>query len=194
MRTRIGNAYRGCFAGFPSRLYRSGIYVMWSRIGDARLGRAVLLFRSLRSVELSAHRSLRGSLGFVMSHVAPYLRFFARESRRQPTPQENMLWMWLRGRRFGGYKFRRQHPIGRVVADFYCAALKLVIEVDGRQHETSPGLARDEARTLMLMEQGISVIRIQNEELRRQQDVVEERIRWAIEKAEQGMILPEDLV
>jgi len=105
-----------------------------------------------------------------------------------------MLWMWLRGRRFGGYKFRRQHPIGRIVADFYCAELKLVIEVDGRQHETSAGLERDEVRTLMLMEQGISVIRIKNEELRRQAEVVEERIRWAIEKAEQGMILPEDLV
>jgi very-short-patch-repair endonuclease len=68
-------------------------------------------------------------------HTGPQLRQRAKEMRRAPTRSENRLWSWLRDRRFDGYKFRRQYPIGRYVLDFYCAELKLAIEVDGRHHE-----------------------------------------------------------
>ncbi|HEV8659207.1 MAG TPA: DUF559 domain-containing protein, partial [Thermoanaerobaculia bacterium] len=54
--------------------------------------------------------------------------------RKAPNRGEARLWSWLRNRRFGDYKFRRQHPIGNYVVDFYCRELKLVIELDGAKH------------------------------------------------------------
>jgi len=58
----------------------------------------------------------------------------ARVLRRNSTPAEVILWRDLRNRRFDGHKFRRQRPIGPFIADFYCAALALVIELDGDSH------------------------------------------------------------
>ena len=60
---------------------------------------------------------------------------FARRLRKQPTRAEDILWRRLRGSRFDGAKFRRQVPFDRYVVDFYCDAAKLVIELDGTQHE-----------------------------------------------------------
>ncbi|MHB0858108.1 MAG: endonuclease domain-containing protein [Anaerolineae bacterium] len=54
--------------------------------------------------------------------------------RKQSTPAEALLWQNLRGRRLAGAKFRRQHPIGPYVADFYCAEQHLVVELDGPVH------------------------------------------------------------
>ena len=54
--------------------------------------------------------------------------------RRHPTPSEARLWEALRGRKLG-VKFRRQHPLGSFIADFYCASRRLVVEVDGSVHE-----------------------------------------------------------
>jgi len=48
--------------------------------------------------------------------------------RKAPTRSEDRVWSWLRDRRFGGYKFRRQHPVGDYIVDFYCSELKLAIE------------------------------------------------------------------
>ena len=67
--------------------------------------------------------------------MAPERREFARVLRQHPTRAEDMLWRSLRGSRFNGAKFRRQVPIDRYVVDFYCHAAKLVVELDGRQHE-----------------------------------------------------------
>jgi very-short-patch-repair endonuclease len=55
----------------------------------------------------------------------------AREFRKKPTEAENILWHELKGRGLHGYKFRRQQPIERVIADFACLDAMLVIEVDG---------------------------------------------------------------
>ena len=55
----------------------------------------------------------------------------ARELRKELTPTEKRLWYHLRGRRFNGFKFRRQTPILGYIADFYCAELRLIIELDG---------------------------------------------------------------
>jgi very-short-patch-repair endonuclease len=68
--------------------------------------------------------------------------------RHEPTQPERKLWRWLRNRRFGDYKFRRQHPIGRYVLDFYCHELKLAIELDGLPHEFRSDC--DERRTAEL--------------------------------------------
>ena len=123
---------------------------------------------------------LRGILGFV-AHVGLTLRKHAKDMRRAPTRSENRLWSWLRNRRFDGYKFRRQYPIGRYVLDFYCAELKLAIEVDGRQHEDILLSQYDDARTDALQRQGVEGLRIQNELFIREPDIVEQQIRFPIE-------------
>lgn len=94
----------------------------------------------------------------------------ARVLRKHLTPTERLLWHWLRHRYLGGYKFRRQHPIGPYILDFYCAELKLCLEVDGGVHDTPERIARDEARTRFLNSLGITVTRIRNEHIREQRD------------------------
>jgi very-short-patch-repair endonuclease len=101
--------------------------------------------------------------------------------RKQATPAESKVWRWLRDRRYGGLKFRRQHPVGGFVLDFYCAELRLGIELDGRGHETSE--ARDRARSRVLESNGIHVVRMKNETVMRDPDTASEIIRWAIERA-----------
>jgi adenine-specific DNA-methyltransferase len=64
--------------------------------------------------------------------VAPPER--ARELRRESTNAERALWQDLRGRRFAGFKFRRQRPIGKFIVDFVCLERRLIIELDGGQH------------------------------------------------------------
>lgn len=71
----------------------------------------------------------------------PRLTAFARANRKVPTPAETLLWQKvLRGKQFGGYKFLRQKPIGPYVVDFYCAALNLLIEIDGDILNNLPGV------------------------------------------------------
>ena len=82
-----------------------------------------------------------------------------RDLRRQATNSENALWHLLRARRFAGVKFRRQHPCGRYVLDFYCAQHRLAIELDGGQHYEEPGQAYDERRNEYLRARGITVLR-----------------------------------
>jgi very-short-patch-repair endonuclease len=80
----------------------------------------------------------------------------AREFRRKATDAERILWKALRGRQFSGYKFRRQHPLGKFVVDFACIEHHLVIEADGGQHADNEA---DVTRTVWLEEQGWRVIR-----------------------------------
>jgi very-short-patch-repair endonuclease len=94
----------------------------------------------------------------------------ARELRRNQTPAERKLWAKLRGRQLCGLKFRRQHPIGRCIADFCCVARKLVIEIDGDSHASQAEYDRD--RTVYLQERGYTVIRFTNEQVRRELDAV----------------------
>ena len=83
----------------------------------------------------------------------------ARRLRSEMTLPERMLWTELR-KRPGGFKFRRQHPAGHFVLDFYCASLKLAIEIDGAAHDGADAAARDEARSHFLRSQGIATTRI----------------------------------
>lgn len=91
------------------------------------------------------------------------IRKRAKELRGNPTAVENRLWKYLLNRQLGGFKFRRQHPIGRFIADFYCHSSKLIIELDGEIHATQVGY--DKARTLWLEERGVRVIRFLNIEV-----------------------------
>ena len=100
--------------------------------------------------------------------------------RRHATVSEQRLWSALRSRRFKDTKFRRQHPIGPYILDFYCAELRLAVEVDGRQHD-DPGIADyDYRRTLYLEAQGIDTIRITNEQLALEAAIVEDILDYAI--------------
>jgi very-short-patch-repair endonuclease len=74
------------------------------------------------------------------------------------SPPEAYLWQVLRGRP-AGLKFRRQHPFDRCTADFYCAAAKLVIEIDGDSHDLGENPARDRRRDAWLREQRLRVLR-----------------------------------
>ena len=85
----------------------------------------------------------------------------ARHFRRNLTDAEARLWLRLKGKP-DGLHFRRQHPIGPYIADFYCAAARLVIEIDGQVHGTENVAGRDERRTVYLEAQNfdyISVVR-----------------------------------
>ena len=86
----------------------------------------------------------------------------ARRLRRELSLPEKLLWVRLRGAQV---RFRRQHPIGPYVIDFYCPAAGLAIEVDGFAHETGDRPQRDEARTEWLLKQGVEVLRIPAKEV-----------------------------
>jgi very-short-patch-repair endonuclease len=102
-------------------------------------------------------------------------RRFARGLRKHPTRAEDILWTQLCGSRFEGAKFRRQVPIDRYVVDFYCHAAKLVVELDGKQHEWFAGY--DAGRTEILERLGVRVIRFANDEVCNDLDAVLARIR-----------------
>jgi very-short-patch-repair endonuclease len=86
----------------------------------------------------------------------------ATELRQNTTDAERRLWAILRDRRLQGYKFRRQHPIGRFVVDFACTKHRLVIEADGGQHDENLSDAR---RTACLESQAWRVIRFWNNDI-----------------------------
>jgi very-short-patch-repair endonuclease len=87
----------------------------------------------------------------------------ARELRREMTPAETILWEQLRNRELAGFKFRRQHPLDRFIVDFYCAACRLVVEIDGDIHDLQQ--ERDAVRTEALAVQGYRIIRFRNEQV-----------------------------
>jgi very-short-patch-repair endonuclease len=81
----------------------------------------------------------------------------AKQQRRNMSPPEAKLWALLR-RSPGGIGFRRQHPVGPYVADFYCPAAKLVIEIDGMIHDFT--VDRDQARDEYMRALGLRILRI----------------------------------
>ncbi|AQR63562.1 hypothetical protein BZG35_14605 [Brevundimonas sp. LM2] len=90
----------------------------------------------------------------------------ARVLRRTLTPPEAKLWVCLRRRALGGLKFRRQHPVGAYVLDFYCAEARLAVEVDGQHHGGPEQFEKDTARTAWLAKQNTAVLRIAAERVR----------------------------
>ncbi len=88
----------------------------------------------------------------------------ARQQRRQMSLPEVLLWKELK-QRPGNYKFRKLHPIGEIVVDFYCDRAKLVIEVDGISHDMGDQPQADIRRDRWLNGQGIEVLRIPADEV-----------------------------
>ena len=87
----------------------------------------------------------------------------ARRLRRDMTNAERRIWSKLRNNQFG-IKFRRQVPFDKYILDFYCAKLKLCIELDGSQHYIEEGRKKDIARDRYLKAQGVEVIRFSDYE------------------------------
>ncbi|HEU4901757.1 MAG TPA: alpha/beta fold hydrolase, partial [Flavisolibacter sp.] len=93
------------------------------------------------------------------------LKEFVRAHRSKPTQAEDTLWQQLRGKHLAGYKFRRQHIVGKYIADFICLPEKLIVEVDGLIHQLPENKESDEARTRLLQSKGYRVVRFSNEEV-----------------------------
>ena len=98
----------------------------------------------------------------------------ARSMRRQPTRAEEVLWRALQKKQVAGLRFRRQHPVGRFVLDFYCPSHKLVIEVDGGVHDQQ--VERDTERTKALEAYGYRILRFRNEQVLHEIPVVLQEI------------------
>jgi very-short-patch-repair endonuclease len=88
------------------------------------------------------------------------------------TDAEERLWYNLRRHGLDGYKFRRQHPLGPYILDFYCAKGRLVVEVDGGQHFEDGRALADAERTLYLEQRGLRVLRFTNLETLLKTDAV----------------------
>ncbi|MBC8084868.1 MAG: endonuclease domain-containing protein [Hymenobacter sp.] len=95
-------------------------------------------------------------------HNLNYQKSARRTLRNNLTPAEATLWRALQRSQLAGRKFRRQHGIGPYIVDFYCAAEKLVVELDGAGHYTSSGEANDVERTVYLNSLGLWVLRFEN--------------------------------
>ena len=96
--------------------------------------------------------------------ASPLIFQRAKELRNHLTDAERILWMYLRTCP-KGYKFRRQHPAGNYILDFYCHALKLAIEVDGSIHDSERNKEADQKRQIHLESEGIYVVRFTNKEI-----------------------------
>jgi imidazole glycerol-phosphate synthase subunit HisF len=84
--------------------------------------------------------------------------------RRNPTKTENILWKQLHNKKLG-VKFRRQHPIFKFIADFYCHEKRLVIEIDGDYHTRKEQIENDQIRTEDLKALGIEVLRFTDQQV-----------------------------
>jgi len=103
-----------------------------------------------------------------------------RRLRANSTDEERKLWRHLRAKRFDGFKFRRNHPLGPYFADFCCIKQRLIVELDGSQHGEPEEERKDAARTRYLSEQAYRVIRFLNEQVNRELDEVLEAIYAAL--------------
>ena len=101
---------------------------------------------------------------------------YAKILRKKNTPMEIKIWNRLRSRRLMGLKFRRQCPLGSYIVDFVCIEKKLIIEIDGGQHNEEKQEEYDKRRTNFLNDLGYDVLRFWNNEVLLQFDAVMEKI------------------
>ncbi|MFS8887045.1 endonuclease domain-containing protein, partial [Synechococcus sp. R55.1] len=106
-----------------------------------------------------------GEGGYELPKASQELIARARQLRREATTAESLLWELLRDRRLLGRKFRRQHPIGQFIADFFCDDARLIIEIDGAVHREPTQQERDRLREEILREHGFAILRFTNEQI-----------------------------
>lgn len=100
----------------------------------------------------------------------------ARILRKNSTPQEKILWQILRNHNFYGYEIRRQSPIGNYIVDFVCRKKKIIIEIDGGQHNKPENIEYDKKRTEYLEQKGYKIIRFWNNEITKNIDGVYKKL------------------
>lgn len=100
------------------------------------------------------------------------LKKYSQNLKKNTTQSENYLWYFLRNRRLKKYKFRRQYVIPPYIVDFVCLKKKIIIELDGGQHNHNKHQTYDEKRTEFLKSAGYQVIRFWNEEIFKNPDEV----------------------
>ena len=110
-----------------------------------------------------------------MQHIK---KLFARTLRKDQTLEEEIVWDLLRNRKFMNLKFRRQHDIEGFIVDFYCHELKLAVEIDGGIHDKQKDY--DELRQELISSKGIKFVRVSNEEVNRDVNLLIEKIRSCI--------------
>jgi very-short-patch-repair endonuclease len=103
--------------------------------------------------------------------ASQHMRARARQLRANGTLPERLLWRLLRDRRLAGAKFRRQHPIGPYVVDFYCQSRALVVELDGRSHHDR-GLEDRQRQDYLETVAGLRVLRLDNDDVLRDRESV----------------------
>ena len=109
-------------------------------------------------------------------HNKEYLKPIRKYLRKKSTAAEATLWKMLRKGKVGGYKFRRQHSIGKFILDFYCSQLRLCIELDGEPHADLIQIQKDKERDDYLKSEGITVLRYENRWVYEYPDVISEDI------------------
>ncbi|MFH1631481.1 MAG: endonuclease domain-containing protein [bacterium] len=107
---------------------------------------------------------------------------FRRKLRRKMTPAEQRLWQYLRGSQVDGFKFRRQQGIGPYVVDFYCAKVKLVVEIDGDSHFDDLGRDHDKQRGYLMSDNAITTIRFTNIDVYESIEGVIDQIKVALKR------------
>jgi very-short-patch-repair endonuclease len=125
-----------------------------------------------------------------MLKQSPRATRIARNLRKRESWGERLMWSWLRDHRFADYKFRRQHPIGPYVLDFFCNEAKLNVEVDGSQHGTPGHSSADAERDTFLESQGIKVLRFWSSRLKREKEAIRNTV-WQILQERASHPLPD---
>lgn len=110
--------------------------------------------------------------------ASPAIRFKAKELRKRPTNAEERLWKYLRRGQINGFYFRRQHPYGIYILDFFCFKANLAIEVDGPIHLQKQDY--DSERSRFIESTGVKVLRFNNEEIEKEIDQVIKKIREVV--------------
>lgn len=116
----------------------------------------------------------------------------ARALRKTMPEAERRLWVRLRERQLGNFRFRRQHTIGPYIADFACIEAMLVVECDGEQHGADGARAHDAKRDAFMEHEGWTVIRFWNREIRDNMDGVLTTILDAAENSVRFMEMRQD--
>ena len=101
-------------------------------------------------------------------NMLPYnnsLKKYSKELRKNMTDAERALWSKIRGKQLKGYQFYRQKPIGSFIIDFYCPKGNLVIELDGGQHYSEEGKAKDDHRDKYMEGKGLRVLRFSDRDI-----------------------------
>lgn len=109
-----------------------------------------------------------------IENTPDHITNLSRELRKKQTTTEEFLWEILRAKRLNGIKFRRQHPFGRYIADFYSDELKLVIELDGKVHENQKDY--DDIRDEIIKQYWVSILRVKNDDILNNLDLVIQNI------------------